>query len=183
MEPEPPLLAMRHNQELLRIILENMNYDEIIEFCNTHPQFKGLCDDPESIVGQTLRSKERSAIATVRVWIKYADEFHFSVELMCSDLVEGDFGMVLTAGEAATLMGAGPVLVHTADEGTTISTTLENRVRITSFEEVGLTMHHDLLRKILEVATDMHNRGLENKGFIEIYRNGETRYIALPLPV
>nr|QBK91713.1 MAG: hypothetical protein LCPAC304_00390 [Pithovirus LCPAC304] len=181
MEPEPPLLAMRHNQELLRIILENMNYDEIIAFCNTHSQFKVLCDDPESIVGQTLRSKERSAIAAVRVWRKYADELHFSAELMCSDLVEGDFGAVLNADEAATLMGPGPVLVHTADEGTTIITTLENRIRITSFgEDVGLTMHHDLLRKILELAIDMHNKGLENKGFTEIYRNGDTQYIENP---
>ena len=186
MEPEPPLLAMRHNQELLRIILENMNYDEIIEFCNTHPRFKGLCDDPDSIVGQTLRSKERRAIATVRVWEPEPDELNFSVELMCGDLVEGDFGVEISTGEAAALMGEGPVFTYTANEETIIKTTLENRVRITSGppgEDVGLTMHHDLLRRILEVAIDMHNKGLERVGFTEIYRNSDTRYIAVPLPV
>ncbi len=177
MEPEAPLLAMRHNQELLRIILENMNYDEIIAFCNTHPQFKGLCNDPGSIVGQTLRSKER--IATVRVWETYADELNFSVELMCSDIVEGDFGVEMSAGQIAALMGEGPVFEFMVHSGITIGTTLENKVRITTEEgeNMGLTMHHALLRDIIKVAQDMRDEGLEGVGFTEIYRNRDTQYI------
>ena len=166
LEPEPPLLAMRHNQELLRIILENMNYDEIIAFCNTHPEFKDLCDDPDSIVGQTLRSKERSAIARVHLHFGLS----FSVEIVCSDIVSNTFDLMMDPYKMAMLERPAPASVYFADEGTTVNITTKNMVHVTS-GYIGITMHRDLFRKILEVVED------GEKGVTEIYRNGETRYI------
>nr|QBK91711.1 MAG: hypothetical protein LCPAC304_00370 [Pithovirus LCPAC304] len=166
LEPEPPLLAMRHNQELLRIILLNMNYDEIIAFCNTHPEFKDLCDDPDSIVGQTLREKERSAIARVHLY----DLTSFRVEIVCSDIISNTFGLIVPYDDMDTLKGPAPASVYFVDEGITVYITTENMVHVTS-GHMAITMHHDLFRKILEVVED------GKKGVTEIYRNGDTRYI------
>ena len=62
---EAPLLAMEHDQELLKIILKNMSYAEILDFCNTNQRFRGLCSDPSSIVGQHLRQKRRKEVIAV----------------------------------------------------------------------------------------------------------------------
>ncbi len=178
LEPEPPLLAMRHIQELLRIILLNMNYDEIIAFCNTHPEFKGLCDDPESIVGQTLREKERSAIAKVHnIWQNFEEDyFLLKVELMCSDIVSNEFKFGITRSEIDELERENSVYLE--DSRYWIEITAENMVRIMTQPErhpLIIMMHHDLFRKILEVEENMHRDNLE--GVTEIYRNGDTRYI------
>ncbi len=62
---EPSLLAMEHDQELLKIILKNMSYAEILDFCNTNQRFRGLCSDPETIVGKYLRQKRKEEVVAV----------------------------------------------------------------------------------------------------------------------
>ncbi len=62
---EAPFLTMSYVPEMLEIILKNMSYADILDFCNTNQRFRGLCEDPGSIVGEYLRLKRKEEVIAV----------------------------------------------------------------------------------------------------------------------
>ncbi len=58
--PDPPLTTLTlEDPELIRLVLENMSYLEIVDWCNASPHFRGLCEVPDSLIGEYIYERRR----------------------------------------------------------------------------------------------------------------------------
>ncbi len=55
--PPSTTLTLDH-PDLILNVLENMSYDEIVDWCNASPYFRGLCKDPDSFISKYIQERE-----------------------------------------------------------------------------------------------------------------------------
>ncbi len=118
--PDPPLKTLTmEDPELIRLVLENMSYLEIVEWCNTSPHFRRLCEDPDSLIGEYINSRQEqeqigsfSTNHNVSYGVFGLDELNVDPDSSLSIRIQGLYMQVEDAEEVIR-----EIIIRQTDEG------------------------------------------------------------------
>ncbi len=192
MEDPSPLLSL--DAELLAIMLENMSFGEIQEWCNTHPRFKELCHGSASILPLIERKSREEIAGTVMFYTEDETFLFFGVTLM-SDLFNMHENFILgrenmeiminhlsnnQSFELETLAWDYTLDGPRIKDGVGVSydyTGGANFVGILSSRCPSLSVDPLLFRSILVAALSAADKGFTDEdGKVLVFRDGGTRF-------
>jgi len=195
MEPkrEEPFLTL--DEELLVIMLENMSFSEIMNWCNSHPRFKNLCTH-SSLVTEILAKKGKEEIvASVSFFFEDTTYYFFGYNLF-SDFFNVNDNVLLSkkdmedmriklldkskfevSTKAWNYTIDGPII--TDKEGVSFSYNPEiiDLVGIRSERCPTISINSLIFQLILESVAQAAMKGVTSEeGEIFIFRDGNTRF-------
>ncbi len=177
------------DMELLRIILQNMSYRDMLDWCNVNIRFSEMCNDRTTIVGQLLNAKRKEEVVAevdlghefsnslfaIYIQIPYDGAFpeiYFSTQTSPEDVQ--DMIDVIEEGTQNSYR-----MAHDFDDydQQIIYTRRPNTVNIFMNQiGSGVTLDADVFKAILQAGLRAYNRGI-GEGTIMIFADLDSRLI------
>ena len=180
--------------ELLRIMLQNMSYRDILDWCNVNTRFADMCDDRTTIVGRLLNKKRKEEVVAE---VEIGHEFSYSLFSIAIQIPHaGAFPEIFINGPQTSpedvqdmidVMEEGIQnmyrMVHDFDDGARyhdqriIYARRPNSVTVHMGQiGFGVTIDADVFKAILQAGLRAYNRGID-EGTIMLFADLDSRLI------
>jgi len=189
---------MTIDEELLHEITNTMSYVEMLDWCNTNPHFKNLCNDPSSLIYQLLEAKRQEEVVAeiqlmhdipglssaeygIGIYIPTLNWRNYFVPRVFVNLFTRDEYVDEMIDVIAGKTHRRFTLWHYADPDLLIVYWRESDTVLIRADQLnfGTIIDADLFAAILESGLRAYNRGIEG-GRVAIFRDLSSRLVIDP---